>query len=561
MRLVCGGFGLLASAAATIRRTAIDRNSCTTLDVGLCVASFQLELLNAGSDARVILALKELIIVLVIALVIFKYAKSGTSPFTAPDDFARRRNTWCAVTVVAFFCPIFWLFCLIAIPFLVVAGRKDSNPAALYLLLMYVVPGFSWRVPMVGLSYLVDLDFQLLLSFCVMVPAALRLLKSKQRPRGMRMMDLCLLAYLALTSLYFLLPEISRGVLMTPTFTDCMRRAFESFFEIYVPYFVLSRSSSSHRQIQDILAAFCVSCAVLAAIGTFEGAKHWLLYGEMRSLWGSDYNSYLMRGESIRAMASTIHPLVLGYLLAVAFGLWLCLKSQVQSKLTRNAVIVLYWLGLLAAYSRGPWVGAILIYFVYVALSGRAVSKLLKAAGASVLVGLIVAISPLGNKIASVIPFFGGTVDAENITYRQRLLDRAWQIIQDSPFLGDQHALAKMEALRQGQGIIDLMNGFVNILLDNGFIGLFLFLTFVTIGIIKAWMLSKEGARVGIELSTMGASLAACIIGTLFMIWVGGLIVSTTCVLVGLAAACADFRRLQARGAVSQAPASNTRAA
>jgi hypothetical protein len=251
-------------------------------------------------------------------------------------------------------------------------------------------------------------------------------------------------------------------------------------------------------------------------------------------------------------MASTSHPLVLGYVLALAFGLWLCLKSNVRSKLSRNAITVLYWLGLLAAYSRGPWVGAILIYFVYGALSRGAVSGLLKAAGATALVAVIVAISPLGDKIARVVPYFGGTVDAENITYRQRLLDRTWQIIQDSPFLGDQYALSKMEDLRAA-GIIDLMNGFMNILLDNGFVGLSLYLSFVMIGVFKAWMLSRESARVGVELGTMGASLVACILGLMVMMWAGGLIVSTTCVLVGLASACAHVGQLQQRGPIRYA--------
>jgi hypothetical protein len=498
--------------------------------------------------------LKELFLVLVIALAVFRFARPIALLFTAPDDFSRRRNTWFAVTVAAFLCPSFFLFCLATIPFLVAAGRKDSNPGALYLMLMFVVPAFSWRVPMVGISYLIDLDFQMLLSFCVMVPAALRLLKSKQQTpiRRLGVLDFCLLAYLALTSVYFLLPEIGRGVLMTPTITDCVRRGFESFFEIFVPYFVLSRSSSTRREIQDLLAAFCLACAVMAAVGTFEGARHWLLYGEVRGHWGPEYNAYLERGESLRAMASTSHPLVLGYVLALAFGLWLCLKSNVRSKLSRNATTVLYWLGLLATYSRGPWVGAILIYFVYVALSRRAVSGLLKAAGATALVAVIVAISPLGDKIARVVPYFGGTVDAENITYRQRLLDRTWQIIQDSPFLGDQYALSKMEDLRAA-GIIDLMNGFMNILLDNGFVGLSLYLSFVMIGVFKAWMLSRESARVGVELGTMGASLVACILGLMVMMWAGGLIVSTTCVLVGLASACAHVGQLQQRGPIRYA--------
>ena len=114
-----------------------------------------------------ILSLKELFVVLVIALAVFKFAKPVADHFTSKDDFARRRNTWCAITIAAFLCPSFWLLCLIAIPILIFAGRRDSNPAALYLMLLYVVPGFSWRVPMVGLSYLVNLNFPLLISFCV----------------------------------------------------------------------------------------------------------------------------------------------------------------------------------------------------------------------------------------------------------------------------------------------------------------------------------------------------------------------------------------------------------
>ena len=487
-------------------------------------------------------ALKELLVVMAIAVAVFWFAKPVVCLFATEADFVRRRNTWCALTIVAFLCPTFWLFCALAVPILVIAGRKDSNPGALYLMLLTVVPAISWRVPMVGLSYLVDLDFPLLLSVCVMVPAAWRLLKAQQPSAALQLLDYCLLTYLALTSIYFVLPEISRGVLMTPTVTDSLRRAFEAFFAIYVPYFVLSRSSAKLRGVQGMMAAFCLACAVMAAIGTFEGARHWLLYGAMRSHW-DPYNPYLMRAGSVRAMASTAHPLVLGYFLAVALGLWLCLKSKVQSRLSQNAVIVLYGLGLLAAYSRGPWVGAICIYFVYLALSRRTISKLLTAAGAAALLGLIVAISPFGEKIAKVIPYFGGTVDAENITYRQRLLNRAWQIVQSSPFLGDQYAISKMGDLRQGQGIIDLMNGFVNILLDNGFVGLLLFLSFAMAGVVKAWKLSGASAQVGAQLATMGASLVACILGTLVMMWAGGVLTAPTCVLVGLATACAELGR------------------
>jgi hypothetical protein len=217
------------------------------------------------------------------------------------------------------------------------------------------------------------------------------------------------------------------------------------------------------------------------------------------------------------------------------------------TKLSRNGPIVAYWIGLLASYSRGPWAGAVFVYFAYVALSGRAVSKLLKSAGVAALIAIAVALSPLGERIAQVIPFLGGSVDEGNITYREHLLARAWQVIQQSPFLGDQQALLKMEDLRQGEGIIDLMNGFMNVLLDNGFVGLLLFMGFILLGVQRAWTLSKERARVGPEFASIGAGLAACIFGMLLMMWAGGLIVSTTCILVALAGSSAHLAQLELR--------------
>jgi hypothetical protein len=507
-----------------------------------------------------ITTLKELFVVLLIACTVFALARPIVSIYIAPDDASRRRRVWFVVTIAAFLCPNFLVFAIVVIPFLVAAGRKDSNPGALFLFLMNAVPLIPWRVPMVGISFLIDIDFPMLLSFCVMVPAALRLRKSTQQFQipPSRALDISLLCYLGLTSFYFVLPEISRGVLMTPTFTDCLRRALESFVEIYIPFYVLSRTASSLRQIQELFAAFCLSCAIMAAIGAFEGAKHWLLYLSVRDHWGNTFGAYLFRGESLRAMASTTHALVLGYLLAVASGLWLCLKLKVASKLSRNAVSILYWLGLLAAYSRGPWLGGAAIYFIYTALRRGAVSGFFKAAIASASIAAVIALSPLGTKIAQVIPYFGGTVDEENISYRERLLSRAWEIIQDSPFLGDQHSLSRMEDLRQGEGIIDLMNGFVNILLDNGFIGLLLFLSFVLIGVFKAWVLSRETAQAASELSAMCASLVACILGLMIMMWVGGQIVPMTCILVALASACTRLAERQTR-AVTIAPGSVTR--
>lgn len=483
--------------------------------------------------------IKELVVVVVIASAIFRLARPVALQFSAERDFVCRRNAWFAVTVAAFLCPSFWVFCVVAAFIIRWSARRDSNSPALYLMLLYAVPNYSWRLPMVGISYLVDLDFATVLSLCLMAPAALRIARSAEQ-RRLQLADYCLLVYLALTSVYFVLPEVARGVLMTPTMTDCLRRAVEAFVAIYLPFFVISRAARSCPEILDAVATLCLSCAVMAAVATFEGARHWLVYGELLGKWDPSYNAYLERGSVLRARASTSHSLFLGYVLAVAFGLWLGLMPRVQSVLRRSGAIVLYWLGLLAAYSRGPWLGAILIYFVYVAARARRLSRLLKAAVTAGLLAAIVLATPLGDRIVRVVPFLGGTVDASNITYRERLLSRAWEVIQDSPLLGDQYALAKLQDLRAA-GIIDLMNGFVHILLDNGFVGLTLFLGLVIVGMHKGWKLGDDTAasRVPIECSTLAAALVACLVGTMLMMWVGGLILAPTTLLVALICACA----------------------
>src|SRR6202049_5202471 len=105
-----------------------------------------------------ILSLKELFVVLVLAAITFRLAKPIALLFIAPDDLSRRRNVWYVLTVTAFLSPNFWIFALVAIPVMAIAGRKDSNPSALYLMLLQVIPQVDVPVPMIGMPYLFVID-------------------------------------------------------------------------------------------------------------------------------------------------------------------------------------------------------------------------------------------------------------------------------------------------------------------------------------------------------------------------------------------------------------------
>ena len=494
-----------------------------------------------------LVSFKAMIVIVAIALVVFRLAKPIVLKFGSERDFIRRRNIWLVLTATALLSPNFWLFVLVAAPLLLWGGKKDTNPLALYLLLMQVIPDIPIEIPVSGINRLFELNNYRLLSFCVLVPAVWRLRKQKNpiEPQGLGAMNVLLLAYGALQVALFVPNEIPGQPLDQQTMTDDLRRGFLFLIDTYVLFVAASRTCLTRQAITEALAMFCLACVEMAPVALFESLRHWLLYFDLSGRWGSSAlaTAYYMRGATTRAAVSAGHPLILGYMMAIAFGFWLYLQGHVKSKRFRIIVAIVLWLGLLAAYGRGPWLGAVVIYFAYAAIGPRGMSRLFKAAAVFVLVGAVIFASPVGDRIVRLLPFIGKSGD-DSLTYRQRLAERSWEIIQDHPFLGDQLARSKMEDLRQGEGIIDFVNAYMQVALYYGFVGLFLFLFFMLIALRKAYRTLKKSARSDPDLALLGASLVACIVGTLVMIAASSFIgayAQMFYVLAGLAAAYANL--------------------
>jgi O-antigen ligase len=489
---------------------------------------------------------KEMIVVVVIAAAIFTLAKPIALRFSTEADFIRRRNVWFVLTVTAFVSPSFWLYALVAIPLMVWAGRKDTNPVAFYLLLLQVIPDVPVDIPVVGINELFALDNYRLLSLCVLIPAAWRLWRSKDpaRIRRFEAMDIFLFSYGALEIALFIPPDLPGHILLHDSPTHMMRRAFLFFVDVYALYFVTSRYCASRRAVVDAQAALCLACAVMAALAIFEAGKHWLLYADFAKGWVTDPNLgvYLLRGTSLRAQASAGHSLALGYLLAIALGFWLYLKSHVTARGTRIAVTILLWIGLLAAYARGPWIGAVAIYFAFAALSPRA--RLIKATGIVVILAGAISMTPLGTRIMSVLPFIGGSLASESLQYREELAERSWELIKEHPYFGDQLAYTEMEDLRQGQGIIDVVNTYAGVALNKGLIGLSIFVVFILTALVKAYRATKATMQSDPDLAFLGASLVACVLGTLLMIENCSFILAYDKLFWVLAGLCAAYAHL-----------------
>jgi O-antigen ligase len=133
-----------------------------------------------------------------------------------------------------------------------------------------------------------------------------------------------------------------------------------------------------------------------------------------------------------------------------------------------------------------------------------------------------------------------------NVIYRQRLAERGWALVQAHPLFGDQFPWPELEDLRQGEGIIDMVNSYLGVALSYGLVGLFFFLSFILLGTARVYACTRELAHSDPDLALFGTSLIACIVGTLIMIYSNSFTLGPEkmfYVLAGLATAYARLTR------------------
>lgn len=416
--------------------------------------------------------LRALIVIMVLSTVAFTaIRRPALAMGMAPDAFTRRRNLWLATTLAAFLAPNFLVFALVVSGLLLVARRHERNPLPLYFFLLFVVPPFGSALTGLGIvNQLFELNFPRLLSLLVLLPWAAGKRDPDMPAFGKQLADWLLLGYL-------LLQQYQQ--LQIDTFTNTLRYGFYAFLDVLLPYYVASRSMKTVADFREALLSFVVAVVLMTPIAAFEFLKHWLLYGALADALGMQSGggtgNYLARGETLRAMVTTGHSIALGYTMMIAIMLHSGLRmAGARPRIWAFGMAALV-IGSIAAVSRGPWVG-IAVGLVVLALSGKQPFKrLLKLAlvGGLVTVGLLA--SPWGSSLINYLPFVG-SIDSNNVSYREQLFRVSMLVISQHPFFGSPTFMltAPMQELKNG-GLIDVVNNYLLVALQIGYVGLALF--------------------------------------------------------------------------------------
>lgn len=458
--------------------------------------------------------IKAYIVILFLSTVAFHYARKITTPYVTNTEFKEWRNTWLVVTSFAFFGINFWIFLTATFLYVYIKAKKSTNAIALYLAIIAAVPPITASIPGFGVvNYLLIIDYPMLLSVCLLLVVYLNLKPNAQT-----------LKFNKLKTDFFVVNFILVNIglsLTDTTFTDTLRQCAILFITTFLPYYAVSRGVQSVEQLKKTMFAYVVTCFPLALVGVFETGKGWLLYNTveaaLKQSWS--FGGYLMRGDGLRATSSFGHSIMFGYGMVIALGFYLLLQSQLKNKLFRLMGFGIIAAGLIAALARGPWVGAAVLICVFLYLGKNGISNLMKLGMASVMALALISATPVGDKVINLLPFIGKT-DKGNIDYRAQLIDASFAVVAKSPLFGNKNfgKEPEMQKMIQGEKIIDIVNQYLNVLLNSGIVGLILFLGIFLSALIYANSAMKKVRYSNRELYDVGRTLIATLVGIMFMI-------------------------------------------
>lgn len=460
--------------------------------------------------------IRALVVVLALGMGVFVAARGAVVQTVPAATYKRWRNLWLLSTLTLFLSHDVWLCLALMSGLLLAYRRKEAHVVGLYFVVLFVAPPASVMIPGLGIiDHLWALDHYRLLALMLLLPTALALAQRGSTQRlGGSPVDWMVLGYLCLLSLLsFRDTSVTAGV----------RAVFSLWVDIFLPYYVVSRSIRDMEGFRHALTGYVLGAMILGVIGVFEALRIWRLYASVVGVLGLDnsyFGFYLMRSGFLRPIGTVGHSIVLGYVLVVAFGFFLYLKELLVKPVHRWLGLIALGAGILASLSRGPWVGAVLLVLIFVMLRPRSAWRLMKISCFSLIVLLVLTQLPHGQLLIDLLPIIG-VEEQENVEYRADLLTNALPVIERHLLFGSTDYLdaPELQVMMQGEGIIDIVNSYIGVALSSGVVGLMLFVGAFAAAFLQLMRGMRLARQIGDSSVVLGRALWATLAAIMLIIY------------------------------------------
>ena len=451
--------------------------------------------------------LRALVVVLLVTFpVLWLLRRAAVPALTTNGDFALNRNLWIGITLAGFLSHNIWIFYLLTFAGLAWAAQRSEQRLATYLFVMFAMPMLSIQIPGFGiLQHLLTLTYPRLLSLCLLLPACIAIAGQKGGPRlGSTLADKFLIGHLAL--------QVAFNALLN-SFTGTMRECLYLAIDIFLPYYVASRAIRSVEEWKQVLVAMAAGLLLIAPLALIESVKGWLLYSGLDEVLGAattPFGVFLSRGDALRAVLTSGHAIALGFSMTIALFACLFIAKYVRPRNLRVVGAVIIIAGVVAPLSKGPWMGALAGLLVLLLTSPHLVASLGKSLVAFAIGAPFVLMTSWGQRALDYLPFVGN-LDTGSVSYRQRLIEVSLDVLAQNPIFGVYSYMhdPRMEEMRQGQGIIDMVNTYLGVAMASGIVGLVLFAGASIAGLGAALFRWKQVRHADTDLDWLGRCLMA----------------------------------------------------
>lgn len=397
------------------------------------------------------------------------------------EDLRPHAFAWYALTLATFLSQSY----LVIIPFLILMKviylKNDVEKNIIAFLVLFTAFPYTYVFPMVPGVNLFDFRMQGAMSLVFFLPLVFKILVHEDFK--VRKIDY---AFLTLF-LIFAVGNFRPTYEFEFTYPQAIRDTLALFTEVFLPYFVISRGIRSWDSLYRVAVAVVFGGFIVTFFTYFEVLTEWKPHVDLGKAMGiiTPMDAfYEWREGWLRASATLTGPITLGFYLTVHIAMLLALaKINRIPWLVRILLVLLvlppvYWTG-----SRGAMIGVVILLAAYAILGMRPqVRRLLFIP--LLLVGLVSLFAYESVKTPSAEDAVASIEQADThgtFEYRALLLQTSLQVIPDHLWLGTRlyKSDPRMQKLVQGQGIIDMVNGYVHLAIEWGLIALLAFLYIV----------------------------------------------------------------------------------
>lgn len=460
--------------------------------------------------------LRALVVLMVIGTGYFYVSSGALTTLLGEGTFRRWRNLWLVATLALFLSHSILLFFLIVGAMVLIYRRREAHLMGLYFVLLFVAPPAPAEISGLGvIDHLWVINHYRLMGVALLLPAALSLFQRSSTARlGSSPVDWMVLGYVMLMSML---------AFRDGNVTDGLRSVLSRWVDIFLPYYVASRSIRNEEGLKQAMTGFLIAAMLISIVAVFEVLRSWKIYSAVLGAIGVNpgiFGGYLMRSGLLRPNASLGNSIVLGYVLVVALGFFFYLKEFLSRPLHRYLGATLLIAGITASLSRGPWVGAVLLVLIYLVTGPKPVKRLsvlILWAGACF---LILSELPSGQLLIDMLPVFG-TAEQGNVEYRANLLTSALPVIERNLLFGSNNYLEapELQVMMQGEGIIDLVNTYVGVALYSGMIGLTLFMGAFLCALYQVRKTVRTAKKRDPRIALLGRAMFATVLSIMFIIY------------------------------------------